>query len=88
MPYSQKNFEKALKVGESVLVRWRCHEGSFSGPATVSKINRSSIQVKLAAKVASFPEGHQVAVPLSGTGRWTSSECVLPLSLAGDARRG
>lgn len=79
--YSQRNFEKSLTKGTLVTVKWVEDGKQFSGSAAVSKLNKASIIVELDHKIGKFLPGYKIKVPRSECGRWTTRECVLPLSL-------
>ena len=79
--YNQRTFESSLTKGTVVTVKWVKDGKQFSAAATVSKMNKASIVVELNHKIGSFQTGYRITVPRSGTGRWTTRECVLPLSL-------
>jgi len=79
--YSQRNFEKSLTKGTLVTVKWVENGKQFSGSAAVSKLNKASIIVELDHKIGKFLPGYKIKVPRSECGRWTTRECVLPLSL-------
>lgn len=64
-----------------VTVKWSEDGKQFSGSAAVSKLNKASIVVELDHKIGKFPQGYKIKVPRSECGRWTTRECVLPISL-------
>jgi len=79
--YSQRNFDKSLTKGTVVTVKWVEDGKQYSGTAAVIKLNKASIVVELDHKIGKFQPGYKIKVPRSEGGRWTTRECVLPVSL-------
>jgi len=72
---NQHEFETTLTPKMKVRLRWH---GKFV-PATVSKLNRSSVAVVIDESVGDYTKGAIVKVNLVSSGRWSAANCVRPL---------
>src|SRR5262245_49107305 len=77
--------DAALYVGQPVIVRWGYGLGfRASGPGTIAKINRKSVQVRLTAPVtapsgAPWPAGFVLTgIPRFASDAWQPEFCVEP----------
>lgn len=78
-------FEQALSVGLPVRVCWTNSHNYYRAMATVIKVNKASVRVKLAAVVGGYPAGQEIRVPLFTPttlmqGTWSCSNRVEPIT--------
>jgi hypothetical protein len=71
---NQEEFEKSLRKGDAVRVRWR----KASGRGVIEKVNHASFTVCLTATVSGYPAGSTIRVARVCGGRWSASNCVRP----------
>ena len=73
---NQKDFEATLKDGQEVRLRW--HETSVL--ATVERVNKSSIAVRIKEPIAGYDAGSRVVVARVLSGRRSAGKCVRPVT--------
>ena len=73
---NQHDFELTLKPKMKVWLRWH---GKFV-PATVTKLNKSSVAVVIDAPIGDCAKGETLRVNLASSGRWSAANCVRPLN--------
>jgi len=71
----QEAFEATLKPDMEVRLRWR----GGSVPATVEKVNKSSIAVRVKEPVGKLKTGDRAIVSRVTAGRWSAANCVRPM---------
>jgi hypothetical protein len=72
------DFEKALAVGQAVLVKWTAGSfGHYRAEGTVKRVNACSVRVTLTQPMdtgewGTYPVGHEIVVPLitAAGNRW------------------
>ena len=81
--FDLSRFDRTLSTGMSVMANW-CKEGfSYCGKATILKLNRQSVTVKLqsvAGVNGTCLVGKTLELPrYSDPTRWSSRNCVQPI---------
>jgi hypothetical protein len=87
---AQIKWEEGLKAGDKVLVRWTAGSaGHYMSPATIQKVNQSSVTVTLDQPVetgqwGTYPAGRKINVPLcsscmrTSNSKWSQINGVFP----------
>lgn len=73
------DFESNLKPGDKVMVRWTNTHHVFSGPGTISKVNKRSVRVTLDQKVGWLEAGFDMSRPRYSDRTWSSNNRVEPM---------
>ena len=81
--FNLSNFDQKLTAGMSVLASWSQGGFSFSGKATITKLHRESVVVKLQS-VVGVNEAHFIGKTLElprfkDQTRWSSRNCIQPI---------
>ena len=73
-------FDRALRVGQRVAVRWTWNYGYYCDTGIVVKLNAKSARVQLdGAKPTYLPAGHVVFVPrVTDLDKWSWNNGVFP----------
>lgn len=88
-------FDEGLHVGQEVVVRWTNSGYGYRAKATVSKVNRQSVRVRLHSHVPTpwggqgYPAGWEITVPrwhFGGDPRWSPNNGVFA-TMSGAYRR-
>ena len=81
--FTLSNFDQTLTTGKPVLANWNQEGFSYCGKATIVKLRRESVIVKLLS-VVGYNGAHLVGKTLevprfSDQTRWSSRNCVQPI---------
>ena len=72
---NQSEFEKSLRKGDAVRVRWRKGEGR----GVIEKVNRTTFTVRLEEEIGRYPQGCIILIKRVASGRFSSTNSVRPI---------
>jgi hypothetical protein len=71
---NQLEFEKSLRYGDVVRVRWRKGEGR----GVIEKVNQTTFTVRLEEEIGKYPKDSIIRIKRVTSGRFSSTNCVRP----------
>jgi hypothetical protein len=71
---NQLEFEKTLRNGDIVRVRWRKGEGR----GVIEKVNQTTFTVRLEEEIGKYPKDSIIHIKRVTSGRFSSTNCVRP----------
>ena len=71
---NQLEFEKSLRNGDAVRVRWRKGEGR----GVIEKVYQTAFTVRLEEEIGKYPKDSIIHIKRVTSGRFSSTNCVRP----------